>query len=121
MIIDNLIEKIIEKKSPIVMGIDPKYESLPNCIKENYSKDLNGLANGTVEFAKKLIDATYDIIPAIKPIKPRMAWYLSFISNVSIIKSFVINPMTIKCINNMPQIIIFPNQFACTDVKTNGA
>lgn len=67
MIIDNLIEKIIEKKSPIVMGIDPKYESLPNCIKENYSKDLNGLAKGTVEFAKKLIDATYDIIPAIKP------------------------------------------------------
>lgn len=65
--IDVLIEKILEKKSPIVMGIDPKYESIPNCIKEKYSKDLNGFANASVEFAKKLIDYTYDIIPAIKP------------------------------------------------------
>lgn len=67
MMIDNLIEKIIEKKSPIVMGIDPKYESLPNCIKEKYSKDLNGFAKAATEFAKNLIDNTYDIIPAIKP------------------------------------------------------
>ena len=65
--IDTLIEKIIEKKSPIVMGIDPKYESIPNCIKEKYSKDLTGFAKSSVEFAKKLIDYTYDIIPAIKP------------------------------------------------------
>lgn len=65
--IDTLIEKIIEKKSPIVMGIDPKYESIPNCIKEKYSKDLAGFAKSSVDFAKKLIDYTYDIIPAIKP------------------------------------------------------
>lgn len=66
-IIDKLIEKIVEKDSPIVMGIDPKYEMIPNCIKAKYSKDLKGFASATVEFSKKLIDSTYDIIPAIKP------------------------------------------------------
>lgn len=64
---DNLIDKIKEKKSPIVMGIDPRYEMIPDCVKSKYSKDMVGFAESSVEFAKNLIDATYDIIPAIKP------------------------------------------------------
>lgn len=64
---DNLIDKIKEKNSPIVMGIDPRYEMIPDCVKSKYSKDMAGFAESSVEFAKNLIDATYDIIPAIKP------------------------------------------------------
>lgn len=64
---DNLIDKIKEKNSPIVMGIDPRYEMIPDCVKSKYSKDMVGFAESSVEFAKNLIDATYDIIPAIKP------------------------------------------------------
>lgn len=64
---DNLIDKIKEKNSPIVMGIDPRYEMIPNCVKSKYPKDLAGFAESSVEFAKSLIDATYDIIPSIKP------------------------------------------------------
>lgn len=64
---DKLIKKIKEKNSPIVMGIDPRYEMIPDTIKSKYPKDLAGFANASLEFAKKLIDATYDIIPAIKP------------------------------------------------------
>lgn len=64
---DNLIDKIKEKNSPIVMGIDPRYEMIPDCVKSKYAKDMAGFAESTVEFAKNLIDATYDIIPAIKP------------------------------------------------------
>ena len=66
-IIDVLIEKIQEKQSPIVMGIDPRYDFIPNYIKEKYSKDLKGFAKASVEFAKGLIDSVYDIVPAIKP------------------------------------------------------
>lgn len=66
-IMDVLIEKIKEKKSPIVMGIDPRYDFLPNCIKKKYSKNLEGFAKASEEFAKKLIDNVYDIVPAIKP------------------------------------------------------
>lgn len=64
---DNLIKKIKEKNSPIVMGIDPRYEMIPDIIKLKYPKDMAGFAKSAVVFAKKLIDATYDIIPAIKP------------------------------------------------------
>ena len=64
---DNLIKKIKEKNSPIVMGIDPRYEMIPNIIKSKYQKNIEGFAKSAVVFAKKLIDATYDIIPAIKP------------------------------------------------------
>lgn len=64
---DQLIEKIKEKNSPIVMGIDPRYEMIPDCVKSKYPKDMAGFAESAVEMAKGMIDATYDIIPAIKP------------------------------------------------------
>ena len=64
---DELIKKIKEKNSPIVMGIDPRYEMIPDVIKSQFPKDMAGFAESAVIFAKKLIDATYDIIPAVKP------------------------------------------------------
>ena len=66
-IIDVLIEKIKEKQSPIVMGIDPRYDFIPNYIKNKYDNSADGFAKASVEFAKGLIDNTYDIVPAIKP------------------------------------------------------
>lgn len=64
--IDRLINKIKETNNPTVIGLDPRYDKLPNCIKEKYSKDINGACKGIMEFNKSLIDATYDIIPAVK-------------------------------------------------------
>lgn len=63
---DRLIDRIKETHNPTVMGLDPEYEKLPNCIKEKYSKDIKGACQGILEFNKALIDATYDIIPAVK-------------------------------------------------------
>ena len=65
--IDNLIEKIKKTENPTVMGLDPRYEMLPKCVTNKYSKDLNGVSQAIIEFNKQLIDATYDIIPAVKP------------------------------------------------------
>ena len=70
--IDLLIEKIKEKNNPIVIGLDPRYEMVPNYIKEKYSKDVVGICKAIEEFNKELIDATYDIIPAVKP---QLAFY----------------------------------------------
>lgn len=72
---DRLIEKIIEMKSPVVMGLDPRYEFLPECVKSKYPMDLEGAAKAILEYNKALIDSTYDIIPAIKP---QMAFYEMF-------------------------------------------
>lgn len=64
---DNLIDKIIKTNNPTVIGLDPRYELIPSCIKDKYSKDFKGVAESIIEFNKKLIDVTYDIIPAVKP------------------------------------------------------
>ena len=65
--IDRLIDKIKETNNPTVMGLDPRYEMLPKCVTDKYSKDLEGVCEAIVEYNKTLIDATYDIIPAVKP------------------------------------------------------
>ena len=66
-IIDLLIEKIKETGNPTVIGLDPRYEMLPKCVTEKYPTTLEGVAKAIVEYNKALIDATCDIIPAIKP------------------------------------------------------
>ena len=64
---DRLINKIREKDNPSVIGLDPRYEFIPKHIKNKYDNSLKGVSNAIIEFNKKLMDATYDIIPAIKP------------------------------------------------------
>ena len=66
-IMDKLIDKIKETNNPTVIGLDPRYEMIPEYIKNKYQKNLEGVAKAIVEFNKALIDATYDIIPAVKP------------------------------------------------------
>ena len=74
-IIDILIEKIKETGNPTVMGLDPRYEILPKCVTDKYPKTLEGVAQAIIEYNKALIDATYDIIPAVKP---QIAFYEMF-------------------------------------------
>lgn len=68
---DRLIEKIIKTKNPTVAGLDPKLSFIPNYIKDkhlNGAEDLlSGAAAALLEFNKGLIDALYDIVPAVKP------------------------------------------------------
>lgn len=73
--IDNLIEKIKQTNNPTVMGLDPRYEMLPKCVTNKYSQDLEGVAKAIIEYNKALIDATYDVVPAIKP---QIAFYEMF-------------------------------------------
>lgn len=65
--IDRLIEKIKETKNPTVIGLDPRYDMIPKQIRDKYNTDLEGVSKAILEFNKALIDATYDIIPAVKP------------------------------------------------------
>ena len=63
---DRLIKKIKELNNPTVIGMDPKYEMIPDCIKNKYDESLDGVSKAILEFNKRLIDATCDIIPAVK-------------------------------------------------------
>jgi len=81
--IDKLIDKIKEKDNPTVIGLDPRYDMIPEHIRNKYSQDLEGAGEAIIEFNKSLIDAVYDIVPAIKP---QIAFYEMF--GIPGIKSF---------------------------------
>lgn len=48
---------------------------IPKCITQKYAPTLEGASKAIIEFNKRLIDATYDIIPAVKP---QIAFYEMF-------------------------------------------
>lgn len=73
--IDQLIQKIKETNNPTVIGLDPRYDMLPNCIKKNYTGSVKKICEGILEYNKALIDNVCDIIPAVKP---QMAFYEAF-------------------------------------------
>jgi len=74
--IDRLIESIIKKNNPTVAGLDPRLDYVPEYIKEevfkDYGRGVEGAAEAILRFNKKLIDAIYDIVPAVKP---QLAYY----------------------------------------------
>lgn len=61
MIVDGLIEKMIEKQNPTCIGLDTVLEYLPEELKRSA-----GTREAIVAFNKGIIDATYDIVPAVK-------------------------------------------------------
>lgn len=72
---DKLINKIKETNNPTVMGLDPRYDMIPECIREKYEKNIEGACKAILEFNKGLIDSVYDIVPAVKP---QIAFYEMF-------------------------------------------
>jgi orotidine-5'-phosphate decarboxylase len=71
--IDKLIKKILEKKNPSVVGLDPDFDFIPKYLLEE--KTLQGAANAILSFNKGIIDAVADIVPAVKP---QIAMYEQF-------------------------------------------
>lgn len=71
MSVDLLVKKIKEKSNPSVAGLDPKIDYVPTYIREKayaeYGKNLKGATEAIWEFNKGLIDALYDVVPAVKP------------------------------------------------------
>lgn len=73
--IDRLIDKIKEMNNPTVIGLDPRYDMLPNSIKSKYGTDLKSVSEAILEYNYKLIDSVCDIVPAVKP---QIAFYEMF-------------------------------------------
>ncbi|MGM9613468.1 MAG: orotidine-5'-phosphate decarboxylase [Butyricicoccus sp.] len=71
MSIQKLVENIKAKGNPTVAGLDARLEYIPECliqdIRREHGATLEGAANAMLRFNCGLIDALYDIVPAIKP------------------------------------------------------
>lgn len=70
MSIDRLIEKIKELNCPVVAGLDPKIEYVPEHIRnssyEMHGKSLAGVAQAIYTFNVGLIDELCEVVPAVK-------------------------------------------------------
>ncbi len=77
--INKLVEKIKKTEAPIVVGLDPMLSYIPDFIKEKaykeYGETLDGAAEAVWEYNKGIIDAVYDLVPAVKP---QIAMYEQF-------------------------------------------
>lgn len=69
--INELVKKIKETNNPICVGLDPQLTFIPDHVKEKayeeHGETLAGAAEAIWQFNKAIIDATYDLIPAVKP------------------------------------------------------
>lgn len=69
--INELINKIRKLNSPIVVGLDPRLNFVPNYIQEKvfneYGKTPKAVAKAFFEYNKEIINHIYDLIPAVKP------------------------------------------------------
>ncbi len=79
MFVDKLIDKIIEKKNPSVVGLDPRINLVPDYIKEKYYNEFEDKilaeTQAILEYNKIIIDAIKDIVPSIKP---QIAFYEAY-------------------------------------------
>lgn len=77
--INTLVEKISTLNAPVVVGLDPMLGYVPEHVQkkafEKYGETLEGAAEAIWQFNKAIVDATYDLIPAVKP---QIAMYEQF-------------------------------------------
>lgn len=77
--IKKLIDEIVKKDAPIVVGLDPMLSYVPAFLLEERKEALGETpecaADAILEYNKKLIDAIYDLVPAVKP---QVAMYEQF-------------------------------------------
>ena len=77
--INKLVSKIKKLNAPIVVGLDPMLNYVPEHIQKKayaeFGETLEGAAAAIFEYNKGIIDATYDLIPAVKP---QVAMYEQF-------------------------------------------
>ena len=77
--INKLVDKITKTHAPIVVGLDPMLNYVPEHVQKaafaQYGETLEGAAEAIWQFNKEIIDKTYDLIPAVKP---QIAMYEQF-------------------------------------------
>ena len=77
--INKLVENIKRTGAPIVVGLDPMLNYIPEQVQKKafseYGETLEGAAEAIWQFNKEIVDKTYDLIPAVKP---QIAMYEQF-------------------------------------------
>ena len=77
--INKLVSKIQKTHAPIVVGLDPMMNYIPEHIQKKafaeFGETLEGAAEAVWQYNKEIVDAVWDLIPAVKP---QIAMYEQF-------------------------------------------
>lgn len=77
--IQKLIDNIKKTNAPIVVGLDPMMNYIPEHIQKKafaeFGETLEGAAEAIWQYNKEIVDHTFDLIPAVKP---QIAMYEQF-------------------------------------------
>ena len=77
--INKLVAEIKKKDAPVVVGLDPMLGYVPEHLTkkafEEFGETLEGAAEAIWQYNKGIVDAVYDLIPAVKP---QIAMYEQF-------------------------------------------
>jgi len=77
--INKLVAQIKKTNAPIVVGLDPTLKMIPKHLMDaaiaEYGETLEAAGEAIWQFNKAIVDATYDLIPAVKP---QIAMYEQF-------------------------------------------
>lgn len=77
--INKLVTEIKKKDAPVVVGLDPMLGYVPEHLTkkafEEFGETLEGAAEAIWQYNKGIVDAVYDLIPAVKP---QIAMYEQF-------------------------------------------
>jgi len=64
---DRLAEKVRQRATPVLVGLDPRIESLPEGILQGDSGSLATAADAYLRFCRGVIDVVAPLVPAVKP------------------------------------------------------
>lgn len=65
---DRLTQCIIKKGNPVLVGLDPRLDSLPGALKEQINpSDWVNVAKAYSKFCREVIDVVAPLVPAVKP------------------------------------------------------
>lgn len=64
---DRLANAVLERKNPVVVGLDPRRAQLPPSLRPAENASANELATSYETFCREIIDVVADKVPAVKP------------------------------------------------------
>ena len=117
--INKLISNIRKTNAPIVVGLDPMLNYIPEHIQKKafaeFGETLEGAAEAIWQYNKGIVDATCDLIPAVKP---QIAMYEQFGIPGLIAYKKTVPGVTIRTTSRFTRPLAFFGSSTCSQMAT---
>ena len=102
---DRLASQIRQKKTPVLVGLDPRWAQIPERLKQNKSEtNLQDVAEVYETFCKGIVDVVSPLVPAVKP---QAAFFEQY------------GPQGMQCLSNVIQYASSKGLLVILDGKRN--